>query len=94
MVPCHRKNKQAKNLSATSVQGARAKNDKKSLCKDNKKHEKFSLILLGSDSLAGEHSNRLQNHIRSLEKKLDREEETYGNEKACLEKWKIGLFCF
>lgn len=68
--------------------------DRKNLCNGTKKHKKFSLILLGSDSLAEEHSNRLQNHIRSLGKKLDREAEAYGNEKAYLEKWKIDLFWF
>lgn len=68
---------------------------KKNLCKGNKKHEKFSLILLGSDSSAEGHSKILQNHIGSLEKKkLDREAEAYGNEKACPEKWKIDLFWF
>lgn len=95
MVLCHKKNKQAKNWCATSGQGARAKTDKKSLCKGNKKHEKLSLILLGLDPLAEE--NRLQNHTKLLGKKLDRQTESYGSDsqgKACLEKWKIDLFCF
>jgi len=51
-------------------------------------------MILGSDTSAEEHSNILQNHIRSLEKKLDREAETYGNEKVYLEKCKTDLFHF
>lgn len=55
-------------MGGTSVQGARAKIDKKILCKGNKKHREFSLILLGSDFLAGEHGNKLQTCLKSLEK--------------------------
>lgn len=83
-----------KKMGGTHAQDARVKIDKKSLCKGNEKQREFSLILLGSDSLAGEHGNKLQTCLKSLEKKLDRKAEAYGNEKACLTKWKGDLFWF
>lgn len=82
-------------MDAINVQVARGKIGKKGTSKGSKKHWEFSLILLGSGALAGEHANRLQVCLRSLGKFTRKAEAcSNGKEKNGLKKWKIDLFCF